>query len=439
MKFAVRLLIGAVTTFVLMMGARSAQAQPKRLLVLLDATGSMTQPCTGEPPACTGQSRFELAKQLAVGYVGTQAGTLPGLRDVAVYTFAGTVGWQPQTAGFVTPGQAVTAINGLSVTPFNTPLADAMCSSVDALVADGDPSFPHRFAFFTDGAENASTGPCRGPYTGTTFPSNQPPYDGGSWHNHVYVKLVNATPQVTVDTFYFTTVSFAGMKAAKPVQEQGAPQAGISSCVPGQPCAQVTDAEFFAALSQATGGRFVPIQDDEPLPVFGDVDNDHCVSRADALLVARQFGHAPDPDLDVNGDGAIGFDDYNFVASRIGQGCLVAPVDPYVASGPIVCPANGGTVTITGKAVTGSSFAVTGGHNCRIVIKNSLIVGDIASIAMAGNNRVTVDNSIIVGNGVITVSGYTQLSAAKTIFHGVKLEPDGSLYYIDRGGNTWEE
>ncbi len=58
---------------------------------------------------------------------------------------------------------------------------------------------------------------------------------------------------------------------------------------------------------------------------------------------------------------------------------------------------------------------------------------------MAGNNRVTVDNSIIVGNGVITVSGYTQLSAAKTIFHGVKLEPDGSLYYIDRGGNTWEE
>ncbi len=438
MKFAVRLLISAVTVFVLMILGEEVQAQPKRLLVLVDATGSMTQPCTGEPPACQGQTRFVLAQQLAVGYIGTQAGSSQGLRDVAVFTFAGGQGLQLRTMGFVSPGQAIAAINGLTVTPFNTPLANSMCRSVDFLVADNDASFPHKFAFFTDGGENSSTGECSGPYTRTDPPFNEPPYQGGSWHNQVYLKITNAPLNVEVDTFFFTTVSFAAVKPSKGIQEQGAlPRA--ASCSPGQACIQISDSQFFADLSRDTGGIFMEIQDDDPLPLFGDVDSDGCISRADALLVARQFGRAPDRQFDVDDDGVIGFRDYDFVASRIGQGCLAPPADPFVASGPLVCPANGGTLTIEGKAVTGSSFAVTGGHSCRIVIKNSLIVGDLAAISMNGNNRVTVDNSIVVGNGVIGVNGFTVLSAANTIFHGAKLPPTGAMEWVDRGGNTWEE
>jgi hypothetical protein len=438
MNPVVRLLIGVVTTFVLMIGSGSAEAQVHtRLLVLVDATGSMTQPCVGEPPACTGQTRFALAQDLAEDYIDAKKNqtVFPDTLSVAVYTFAGVVGLQARTLGFVDPDTAAGVIPGLAVTPFNTPLADAMCTSVDNLIA-GSTAGVNKFVFFTDGGENSSLGPCSGPYTPPQVP---PPYLGGSWHNNVYTKLTTASLPVAVDTYFFTTVAFAGVKATTAVQEQAASPARAASCIPGQPCIQVTDSEFFAAISRDTGGRFVQIRDDQPLPVFGDVDSDHCVSRADALLVARQFGRAPTPELDVDNDGVIGFGDYSFVASRIGQGCLVPPADRYVASGPLVCPANGGTLTIDGKAVTGSSFAVTGGHNCRIVIKNSLIVGDLAGISMAGNNRVTVDNSIVVGNGVIGVSGFTKLSAAKTIFHGAKLEPDGALEYVDRGGNVWEE
>lgn len=440
MKFAVRLLIGAVTMLVLMIGGKEAKAQPKRLLVLVDATGSMTQPCTGEPPACTGQTRFELAKTLAAGYVATQAGSSQGLLDVAVYTFDGGQGFRLRTTGgFVTPGGAVTAINNLVVSPFNTPLANSLCRAVDVLIADNNAAIPHKLAFFTDGGENASAGECSGPYTDDAPPNNAPPYAGGSWHNLVYLKLVNATPVVEVDTYFFTSnVGFAGGKSSNPIQEQGAP-VRAASCAPGQPCIQVTDSQFFADLSRDTGGQFTEIEDDDPLPIFGDVDGDGCVTRTDALLVARQFNRAPDRQFDVDDDGVIGFRDYDFVASRIGQGCLAPPADPYVASGPLTCPANGGTLTIQGKAVTGSSFAVTGGHTCRIVIKNSLIVGDLAAISMNGNNRVTVDNSIVVGNGVIGVNGFTELSAANTIFHGAKLPPTGAMYWVDRGGNTWEE
>jgi hypothetical protein len=432
MKLAARLVFGAITALVLLTHAGSAQAQ-RRMLLLVDATGSMQQPCVGEPPACNpGETRFDRAKINAADYVQAQAGQTAGLRDVAVYIFSSGTGLQLRSLGFVSPGTAISVIQGLVVSQFATPLADAMCGSIDALIADNNAALSHKFAFFTDGAENASSGPCSGFASGLPGP----PFELNSWQNKVFIHSTMAPLPVTIDAFLYSSIS-PMFTAAK---ELGSKGESVASCAPGQPCIQLTDAEFLSALSHATGGRFLEIRDDEPLPVFGDVDGDRCVTRADALAVARRFGHAPDAQFDIDNDGVIGFGDYDFVASRIGQGCQSPPADSYVASGPLSCPAGGGTLLIDGKAVSGADFAVSGGHTCKIVIRNSLVVGGGAAITMSGNNRVTVDNSIVVGEySVIDVVGFTKLSAAKTIFHGPKTEPDGALEYVDRGNNIWEE
>lgn len=424
----------------LVFASSDASADP-RMVVLIDASGSMS---ISRPNDTVTPTRFDAAKAAAVEEVQAQAQISDPFHPlrVAVYTFSDSsstnrTATPTNPLGYVDPGSAITAIEGFnlfSVGGGSTPLAGGMCDSmVQLLESGGSPKLLH---VTSDGEENSTltNHPCWGPFSG----SATPPYTDGSWHKKVRDFAVDNNVAVTVELFAFSlNVSNATNVAHDPeaaitakARAQGGPQTAAAP----------TLTEFFGELAEATGGQLRVIADTAPLPVSGDLNGDRCVDRTDALSLARAFGPvASNRAFDINHDGVIGYADYSFVASQIGNGCLTPPVDPYVASGPLVCPANGGTLTIDGKAVTGSSFAVTGGNNCRIVIKNSLIVGDVAGISMSGNNRVTVDNSIIVGNGVIKISGFTRLSTAKTIFHGAKLEPDGSLEYYDRGGNVWEE
>jgi hypothetical protein len=420
------MLVGA---FSLMFGAAKATAQPgPRMLVLIDASGSMSI------QRSDGSTRFAGAKAAATAEVLLQAQANATLR-VAIRSFSGAT-YSRQTSGFVDANTALDVIDGLDLFTIgggSTPLALGMCDAVDELVESGGTT--KLLHVSSDGEENSTPTihHCAGPS------AQQTPYEDFSWQAKVRTWALGKV-SVSVALFSFNP-NLAGSKRVVHDPEASI-TAGANSQGGPQTTAAPTLAQFFSELAAVTGGQLNVVDDTAPLPVSGDLNGDRCVDRNDALSVARAFGSISSPSenvFDVNRDGIIGFSDYNVIASLIGNGCLAPPADPYVASGPLVCPANGGTLTIDGKAVTGSSFAVTGGHNCRIVIKNSLIVGDLAGISMAGNNRVTVDNSIVVGNGVIGVSGFTKLSAAKTIFHGAKLEPDGALEYVDRGGNVWEE
>ncbi len=432
--------------FVGMVIAGGSAAADRTMVVLLDATGSMQAVRTN------GLTRFAQSQIDAVERVTLVAGQTDGLSQVAVYKFYGSTAVCETCAplgvtvpcasnpsqnvptspsGFVSAFDATVAINCAVVTTQVTPLADSMCTVIDAARSSGNAGTTTRFLeVFTDGAENNSSGVCAGPFSTLTTA----PFDAGpppSWQNLVWTRTTNPLPAIQVDPTLYHNVSLSA-KFANPA---GIPDSERAAAV--RPLA-ASDADLFSALAVSTGGTFTNLGDSAPAPVIADLDGDYDVDRNDALLLARRFGQPGTAAFDLDGNGVVGFGDYSRLIARFGTGTGTPAADPYVASGPITCPA-GGNLTIDGKAVTGSSFAITGNQNCRITIRNSLIVGDAAAILMSGTNRITVENSIIVGNGVISVNGFTRLFASKTIFHGAKLEPNGSLEYYDGGGNVWEE
>lgn len=435
-----RWLVSAASALVLTLGigaVSARQAEARKLLLLLDATGSMTQPCSGPAPCAPGLNRFDIAKVAAkerLQFEAAQPGGISG--GVAIYLFYGTT-VALQTAGFVPVSPSLdTLIDSLMVTSQVTPLADAMCTSIDALLAAPGLVPEDRLSVLTDGDENSSTGPCAGPYSSSIYLSA--PFEAGSWQNKVWARTqdINGNPRISVDITLFTPVDSLAAGSTAPTKRAPSPELSTLSFNCSQlPC--VTDAEFFSELASDTNGRFINVRDDQAPPVFGDVDGDLCVSRGDSMLVALQFGNPVIPAFDVVRDGAITYADYAFVLARIGLNCAQAPVDPYVTAEPMRCTGKQ-LLTIDGKAISSSRFPIIGDSTCRIVIRNSLIVGGERAFALSGTIRVTIDNSIIIGErGVLAVTGLTKLSAAKSFFFGPKVELDGKLEYTDRGGNVW--
>lgn len=439
-----RWLVSAASALVLtlVIGAAFArQAEARKLLLLLDATGSMTQPCSGPAPCAPGLNRFDIAKVAAkerLAFEAAQPGGISG--GVAIYLFYGTT-VSLRTAGFVPMSPSLnTLIDSLAVTSQVTPLADAMCTTIDALLAAPGLVPEDRLSVLTDGDENSSTGPCAGPYSSSIYLSA--PYELGSWQNKVWSRTqdINGNPRISVDITLFTPVDQLAARAAGKPAPAPAPVREISTLSTN--CSQlpcVTDAEFFSELASDTNGRFINVHDDQAPPVFGDIDGDHCVSRGDTMLVALQFGKTVIPAFDVVRDGAITYADYAFVLARIGQSCTQPPVDPYVTAEPVRCSGKQ-VVTIDGKALSSSSFPVMGSSTCRIIIRNSLLVGGTRALSLSGTIRITIDNSLIVGeHGVLAVVGLTKLSAATSFFLGPKVELEGKLEYTDRGGNVWQD
>jgi hypothetical protein len=429
------LFVGLAAVFATVAGTSAAHAD-RKMLVLIDASGSMSI------QRADLQTRFEAAKARALDQIGVQAGL--GLDAVAVYTFSDSTSTLQTPGGFVDPNVAIAAITGLDLFTVGggvTPLAGAMCDAVDALIAVTATEKILEVA--SDGEENSTPAahPCSGPFSSDP----NPPYSIGSWQNKVLAKVGSTPIAVQIDLFDPGPITtFAAMAAAgsDPEGQLTAETRAVSAfsimiaAGEGPP----TLREFFTQIALATGGRLTVVEDTAPtLPVIGDFTGNGCVDRADAISLARTFGTSGAPqdnptDLDL--DGTVGFADYALVLRRFTPGgCGVA--DPYVPRAPIVCRGSQ-IVVIDGQAIENGGITVDARGSCQVIIRNSLIVSGLNAIDIRGSALITTENSIIVGqNAVVTSVGATLLIARNTVFHGKRVVT-GAFAYVDLGGNTWE-
>lgn len=404
----------AVAVFTTLLAEGAPAWADRKMLVLIDASGSMTTARNNSDT--NGANRFEAAKKLARDRIREQINAVEDTPQnqltVAVYTFRGTASLIPATAGFIDPEAARTRIETMTLADVggSTPLAGAMCAAVDELVATN--ATTQILQVSSDGEEN-STIPgttCQG----TVFPAtvdNPENYPLASYQRKVweYIKLRNSVI-VRVDLFRSSQISLDAID--NPLEL------------------------FFFFLAQATGGQLSVALDEQPLPVTGDLNDDRCINRDDALLIARAFGPVQlgEGRLDLNADRVIDINDYLLQASRIETTC--GP-DPFVPSPTIVCDTPR-QIVIDGQAIASRALTIDIRSACQIVIRNSLIVSGENAITINGSAVVRVDNSIIVGpNALLGSRGTVILTAANSVFRGV-LTSRGAFTLIDRGGNVFE-
>jgi hypothetical protein len=421
-------------------GTTTAHAQ-RRMLVLIDASGSMT---TSRPSDAVHPTRFDAAKALAEQRILEQD-AVSALSGVAVYTFSDLTSalQTPVSAsfptGFVPVNTALDTIDALdlfTVGGGSTPLAGSMCDAINTLTADG--GSVKILQVSSDGLENSTPAgnPCAGPDS-----LDPEPFTAGSWQNLVLSHFTGAGINVRIDLFDSSQISLAARRIAPGPDELAtekvrAVAAFAAAAAAGQP---PTLEEFFAVLARVTGGQVTLVDDNAAvLPVYADMNGDNCVDRTDGNLMARLFGQLVPPadgkfDLDTNGK--IGFADYQLLLNNRTPGC--GQPDPFVPRAPVVCT-GGRPVVIDGQSIENAGITIDVHGACAIVIKNSLIVSGQNAIKVLGTAFVTVDNSIIVGeNAVLSSEGATFLSAANSVFHGAR-NITGAFVLADRGGNVFE-
>lgn len=432
-----RLSIGFTMVLATIVGASSAAHADRQMLVLIDASGSMSI------TRADLQTRFAAAKQRALDQIAVQAAG--GLDGVAVYTFSDTTS-TAQTAGFVDKNVAIGVVAGLdlfTVGGGNTPLAGAMCDAVDVLVATGATEKILEVA--SDGEENFTPAahPCSGPFS--TDPA--PPYSTDSWQNKVFLKVALSGITVQIDLFDPGPITgFAAVAAALDPEAEvtgaarfaaaGKMLTAAAAAGEGPP----TLREFFTQIALVSGGRLTVIEDTAPtVPVEGDADGNACIDRSDAIAVARAFGQTGAPqdlafDLDLSG--SVGFTDYAAMTSRFTPGGCGTP-DPYTPRAPIVCR-GAMTITVNAQVIENGGITVDARGACQITIRNSLIVSGQNALNVLGTALITVDNSTLVGEGaVLSSTGATMVIARNSVFHG-RRTVTGLLTLIDLGGNTFE-
>jgi hypothetical protein len=413
------------------------------MVVLIDASGSMTTPRNNSD--AKGATRFEAAKFLSRQRIQEQADNDDTLL-VAVYTFHDDVLLIRHTGSaanaFVDPTTARNNIAALTTADIggSTPLAGSMCLAGDTvhvpLSTDAE-----ILQVSSDGEENATPvgTTCQGD-PGTCDLATLTCTPPESWQARVLVHLTGVSATI-VKVDLFNSAPIDGALAAQAFSDPERildPQARMRAFSVSASSGLTPLEEFFAVLTRATGGALNVVRDDQPLPVAGDLNNDFCTDRSDAILVARAFGPvAPPTDngrYDLNLDRTVGFADYQIQAARITSTC--GP-DPYVARQPVVCK-GADRVVIDGQSIENGGLTIDARGSCEITIKNSLIVSGRNAINIVGSAVITVENSIIVGqNAVISQHGAGVLSAANSVFHG-KLKTEGAFQYIDRGGNVFE-
>jgi hypothetical protein len=402
-----------------------AHAQ-RRMIVLIDASGSMTLPRPGD---VANPTRFHAAKSRSTDAVLAQE--MAGLAGVAVYTFQDTT-VTARTAGFVDVNTALDAIDALdpNATPFGaTPLAGSMCDMINIFIADT--ATTKILQVSSDGEENFTpmAHECWGPFSmSPTYP-----YTLGSWQNLVAVKAEGAAI-VQVDLFTSVAFGLAASRGFDPeaalVAKAGRATARIATLDEERPPTLV---EFFTALTQHTGGTLTVVDDVAPVPILGDFTADQCVDRSDLIAHARAFGGS-DARFDLNLDGKVDYADYTLERARVMPSC--AAPDPYVQRAPVVC--NGAkTVTIDANVIEDGSFDINATGACRIIIRNAMLVSGQNTINIVGSAFITVDNSLLVGPNWLRSTGAVFLSAGNTIFHGAR-QTSGGFHYVDRGGNVFE-
>jgi hypothetical protein len=433
--------------------ARTAEAQERYMVVLVDASGSMTELRTD------GKTRFQAATERSDMWINYYAMN-GGLDGVAVYAFNGTAatlhtGSAPTPANpaapFVDVNVARAAVMNLATTqpPQNaTPLAGSMCQVLDTLIGmqAGDPT--RILQVSSDGLENATPfgNPCQGPESTFDFP----PYSSTpvpSWQYLVYDKATNPPGNlpsvIQVDLFDYEEITgpsfaFSSMVPKMVGGELVAPRALRKASASATLAAAPTLRQFFGALTQATGGALTVIEDTKPVPVIGDLDGDQCIDTADTFEILRRFGdRTPDVDAkyDLDLDGIVTYDDYAILASNITGTC--GEPDDQLPRQAVVCQGSR-SITITNAAIETPGVGLDVFGSCRVTIRNSRIVAGTTAIRIRGAATVTIDDSVVAGmNAVIGLTGAAALSAGTTYFKGEKVLV-GAFGYIDRGGNTWE-
>src|SRR5688572_4315521 len=125
-------LLVALATLVGHVAPAAAQSTNRKMLVLIDASGSMTQLRSSD-----NKMRFEAAKERAFANLQNEA--MMGLSGVAIYTFqdAGLTNRTGTAANpFVdinTANNALMALDPQTVPNGVTPLAGSMCDAIDIL------------------------------------------------------------------------------------------------------------------------------------------------------------------------------------------------------------------------------------------------------------------------------------------------------------------
>lgn len=423
------------------MAASAPAYAGRRMLVLIDGSGSMNTSRNNTDGR--GATRFEAAKTLSRQHVLEQADADQNLL-VAVYTFHDAQLLLRHTGpddlhAFVDPNTARTAIANLGTADATgtTPLAGAMCRAGDTLHIPAAEDI-EILQVSSDGEENATpmTDPCAGPQ-GTCDLVAMTCAPPESWQARVLAHLTQTSAAI-VKVDLFNSAPVVGALASQHVDSQTrtrAPTPSLSSEL-------MTLEQFFTVLMRDTGGTLNVILDNQLLPVYGDLNNDFCTDRTDAILVARTFGPLTLPTdngrYDLNLDRVVDFADYQIQVARITPAC--GP-DPYVPSALPVCK-GGGAIVIDHQSIEDDGIGgttVEACSACEIIIKNSLIVsGQNAITVTSPAAKITIDDSIVVGpNAVVVQRGGGVISARNTTFHG-QVDFHGSLQFIDRGGNVFE-
>ncbi|AKT37842.1 VWA domain-containing protein [Chondromyces crocatus] len=248
-------------------------AQPVTALkgiILIDRTGSMLT------TRSTGRSRCRDARTMAQTKVTEFFSKYDG-GGLAIWTFNGA-GVTKLTNGYVGAAEASAAIDALSPDGCTggTPLADAICAAADELNdLKGPPTTPNLLTILTDGADNMSTGPCRGVASGGI--SNPL-----SWQFKARSRISPYFPHVQVNAQFWTGNQFINLRSPT---GPSVPQAS-SSLLPMAPPTCTTleqcESEFFLALTSDTGGTYDRVQDNNvafpcsygacPTPQFETID-----------------------------------------------------------------------------------------------------------------------------------------------------------------------
>lgn len=222
-------------------------------VILLDRTGSMENAVLAD-----GRTRCIAAWETANSEIMSFFTTHPIGSSVAVWTFAGSTA-VPLTAGFVDQASALAALAPLGNTPCEgwTPLSEAVCDSVDALVAafPAAPMETLEVSISSDGLENNSDGPCTGfdSTSGSTC-TDVDPFDPGSWQRLVCDHAVGNAVMLAKLWGDTPPPLFRSSQTTDTETGQLLSSAGVS------------DAVFFRALADATGGTFTFIEDNPPPP-----------------------------------------------------------------------------------------------------------------------------------------------------------------------------
>jgi hypothetical protein len=450
------LLASLATAATLAVGATGTAHADRYMVVLVDASGSMTI------QRSDGRTRFAAALDRAKDQISHFAMN-GGLDGVAVYAFNGTTatlhtGTPPTAtnpgAPFVDINVARQAVTDLAINkpPTGlTPLAGSLCEALDTVLGMTAGNPERIIQLTSDGEENNTLEgtPCYGPNSNTSIEPYQT-MPVRSWQNLVFRKATNVPagqlPILKVDLFEYEEITgplfafsamvpkFVGGELIVPRPIQQARAAAAAADPDGPP----TLRQFFGALTRATGGSLTVIGDASPAPVIADLDGDQCVDPADGIEIIRRFGdQLPDVDgkYDLDLDGVITYEDYAILTSYITGTC--GEPDDQQARQAVVC--NGSrTITIENAAIETPGIGLDVFGSCRVTIRNSRIIAGNTAIRIRGAATVTIDDSVVAGmNAVIGLTGAAALSAGTTYFKGEKLLV-GAFGYIDRGGNTWE-